>query len=79
MAAVRAVQRSHQLQRVERVLAQHEAWRRSGLQLEGDAETIEILSGMRDQLLADVLAEGQTSQNVLNLVQAEQCKSPYSV
>ena len=59
MAAVRAVQRSHQLQRVERVLAQHLAWQRAGLQLEGDAETIAALREMRDGLAAESRAEGQ--------------------
>ena len=54
MAAVRAVQRSHQLQRVERVLAQHVAWRRAGLQLEGDTETIATLHEMRDELVRTV-------------------------
>ena len=57
MAAVRAVQRSHQLQRVERVLAQHLAWQRAGLQLEGDAETIATLREMRDELAAEMQAE----------------------
>ena len=59
MSAVRAVQRRHQLQRVERVLAQHEAWRRAGMALDGDAETVDALGEMRGELVAEMLAEGQ--------------------
>ncbi len=59
IAAVRAVQRRHQLQRVERVLAQHEAWRRAGMVLDGDAETVDALGEMHEELVAEMLAEGQ--------------------
>ena len=51
MDAVRAVQRRNQLQRVEKVLAQHEAWRRVGVDLNGDAAIIETLYDMRAELL----------------------------
>ena len=59
MAAVRAIQRRHQLQRVESVLARHEAWRRTGVQLEGDAESVAALIDMRDDLIAEMTATGQ--------------------
>ena len=57
ISAVRAVQRRHQLQRVERVLAQHEAWRRMGVDPEGAAETVNALNEMHEELVAEMLAE----------------------
>ena len=57
MAAVREVQRRNQLQRVERVLAQHEAWKTAGVQLDGDLEAIAALHEMRREIAAALQAE----------------------
>ncbi len=56
MAAVRAIQRRN---RIERVLAQHEARHRAGTVLDGDLETIAALREMREELAAEMRAEGQ--------------------
>lgn len=59
MAAVCAVQLRHQLERVERVLAQHEAWQRLRQNQEGAAETIAMLNEMQDELVAEMMVAGQ--------------------
>ena len=72
MAAVRAIQRSHQLQRVERVLAQHVAWQRAGLQMEGDAATIALLAPLNHQPTATAVAAERAFLAVLD----GSCRTP---
>ncbi len=59
MAAVWASQRRGQLQRVQRVIAQHEAWRRAGILGEGEADTLKTLYELRDELVGEMRANGQ--------------------
>ena len=59
MATVRAVQRRGQLERLERVVAQIQAWQGRGFGLDGDLETIAMLKEVREDLLAEMRRNGQ--------------------
>ena len=59
-AQVRALQRRSQLGRVESAIAQRVAWARTGRALSGDARELDELTRVREGLLADMRAAGQT-------------------
>lgn len=56
---MRAIQRRHQLEQVNRVLAQHGAWHCAGVDPEGSTETIVTLQEMRAEIALGMQAVGQ--------------------